>query len=53
MKTLVRKDYERAGDMGVRGFPTLVLQQGEELTLIANGYTSHEDIAQRIEQLIR
>lgn len=53
MKELVRKDFERAGEMGVQGFPTLVLQQGDQLTLIANGYASYEDMAQRIEKLIR
>ena len=52
MKQLVRKDFERAGEMGVRGFPTLLLKHGDKLDLISNGYLSSEDIIQRIDKVL-
>ena len=48
MKNLVRKDFERSRQMGVQGFPSLILQQGNQLKLIANGYASSEKMIQRI-----
>ena len=44
MKTLVREDFVRAGEMGVRGFPSMLLKQGDQYTLIANGYAKSEKI---------
>lgn len=52
MKELVRRDFERAGEMGVRGFPTLIIKQGDKLDLICNGYLSSKDIIQRIDKVV-
>jgi len=52
MKALVRKDFERSRQMGVNGFPTLALQIGDELFLIANGYSTAKKMIERIEKRI-
>ncbi len=53
MKNLVRKDFERSAEWGVQGFPTLILQQGDNLTLITNGYTDSETMIKRIEAALK
>ncbi|MEL6863232.1 MAG: DsbA family protein [Bacteroidota bacterium] len=50
MKVAVRRDFERAAEMGIRGFPSMVLQKGEKLFLIANGYRTAEQIIEAVEQ---
>ncbi len=39
-------------EWGISGYPTLVLRQGQQLYLIANGYAEYELMVERIEQTI-
>ena len=48
-KKLVQKDFERAGALGVRGFPSLLLELNGKLIVLSRGYTTAEEI----EELIR
>lgn len=51
-KALVRKDFERAAELGVQGFPSLLLQSGDKVTIISNGYTSAENVNEAIDAAI-
>jgi len=46
------KNFVKSTEMGVQGFPTLVLQKGEKLHLITNGYQKAEALMPIIEELI-
>ena len=52
MKAAVRADFDFAGSIGVRGFPSMVLKKGEEYILISNGYTSSEKIIKSVERVL-
>jgi len=52
MKAAVRADFDFAGSIGVRGFPSIVLKKGEEYILISNGYTSSEKIIKSVERVL-
>jgi putative protein-disulfide isomerase len=52
MKTAVRADFDFAGSIGVRGFPSMVLKKGEEYILISNGYTSSDKIIKSVERVL-
>ncbi len=52
-KENIRRDFEKAGEMGIRGFPSLVLEQNGKLHLIANGYLKAEEVVKRIRKMIR
>jgi putative protein-disulfide isomerase len=52
MKTLVKEDFERSRQMGVQGFPSLVLQKGDQLILIANGYSTSEKMIEKIKKVL-
>ena len=52
MKAAVKADFEFAGSMGVRGFPSMVLKIGEEYVLISNGYTSAAQIVKSVERVL-
>jgi putative protein-disulfide isomerase len=47
-KEQVQSDFAASAELGVRSFPTLLLKQGDELTVVANGYLSAEKMIQRI-----
>ncbi len=49
MKLAVKDDFLKAGEMGVRGFPSLVLQKDGQYILIANGFAKSEDLLKRLE----
>ena len=44
IKEAVKKEFTYSSEIGVRGFPTVVLQKGEKFYLISNGYTTSENI---------
>ncbi|MFK7934508.1 MAG: DsbA family protein [Saprospiraceae bacterium] len=48
MKQKTRADFTASAEMGVRGFPTVVLQKDGQLYLIANGYTEAENIVKAV-----
>ena len=52
MKAAVKADFEFAGSIGVRGFPSMVLKQGEDYVLISNGYTSAAEIVKSVERVL-
>jgi putative protein-disulfide isomerase len=43
-------DFQRSRQWGVRGFPTVLLQQGSQLQLLASGYTTFEVLWGQVEQ---
>ena len=48
-KKLVQKDFERAGNLGVRGFPSVLLETNGKVIVLSRGYTT----AEKLEELIR
>ncbi len=52
MKQKVREDFVYSNESGVRGFPTLVLKDGDNLYLIANGYTEAEAIIKKCNDIL-
>jgi len=48
MKQAIKKDFETAAAMGVRGFPTVILQNGDQYLVISNGYTSAKNIEDKV-----
>lgn len=49
---LVRQDFQYAQQLGVRGFPAVVLQQEDKYTAISMGYSTFETMKERVEQLL-
>lgn len=52
LKKAVQEDFARSAEMGVRGFPTVILKKGEDYYLLSNGYTKAEVINAKINQVI-
>jgi len=52
MKNATKADFQLAADMGVRGFPTLLLQRGEDIQVIANGFAEAETMIARVQSLL-
>ncbi|MDF1865220.1 MAG: DsbA family protein [Saprospiraceae bacterium] len=50
MREAVRRDFEYSSEVGVRGFPTVVLQKGDQYYLIANGYMKSGVVIERIKK---
>ena len=53
MKNAVREDFSRSAEMGVRGFPTVVLKNEDGLFLLSNGYAKSEDIIGKMNQMMK
>lgn len=51
-KKLVQEDFKRAGDLGVRGFPSVLLESDGKITVLSRGYTTAQNIATLIEAAI-
>ncbi|MFT7031710.1 MAG: putative protein-disulfide isomerase [Cyclobacteriaceae bacterium] len=51
-KQLVRQDFQYAQQLGVRGFPAVVLQLDDKYTAISMGYSTFEKMKESVEQLI-
>ncbi len=49
---LTASDFFRSQSMGVSGFPTTVLRQGENLTLLSSGFRPFEDLKPRLDNWI-
>lgn len=47
-KELVKKDFKRAGALGVRGFPSVLLETNVERIVISRGYSTAEEIERLI-----
>lgn len=51
-KKKIREDFEYAANIGVRGFPTLVLQNGKDYYLLTNGYAKASVVLAKINQVL-
>jgi putative protein-disulfide isomerase len=51
MKAATQADFQLASQMGVRGFPSLLLNVDGKLYPIANGYMSFEGLKKNIEKV--
>jgi putative protein-disulfide isomerase len=49
-KEKTKKDFSSAGQMGVRGFPTILLKENGALKVIANGFAPYKTLKSRILQ---
>lgn len=45
-------DFQLAANIGIRGFPSLVLKRGTEFTQLSNGYNEAENIQQIIDKVL-
>jgi len=52
-KALVKKDFERASALGVRGFPSMLLESNGELIVLSRGYTTAEQIEELIQTALK
>ena len=48
---LARQDFQRSQDFGVNGFPTVVIQKGEEYYLFARGFVDLETLEKRFDSM--
>jgi len=53
LKNEIKQDFLRAEQLGVSGFPTMVLVQNGEATVIANGYTSADNILAKVAKALK
>jgi protein-disulfide isomerase-like protein with CxxC motif len=49
---LTASDFFRSQSMGVSGFPTTVLKEGENLSLLSSGFMPFEDLKPRLDKWI-
>lgn len=49
----VNQDFRFAGELGVRGFPSVLLKKGEEWILISNGYSGSESVIKTIDRAMK
>ena len=49
-KTLAKQDFTRAADLGVRGFPTVLLQVNGQVKVLSRGYTSAQSLSDNIKR---
>ena len=47
---LTAADFHRAADMGVRGFPTVILRNGENLQMLSAGFRPFDQLKPAIDQ---
>lgn len=51
-KIAVKKDFERAGALGVRSFPTLLVEVNGELSVVAQGYAKADKVNAVISKIV-
>jgi putative protein-disulfide isomerase len=51
-KTKIKEDFERAGQLGVRSFPTILLEKDNQRYVISQGYSKKEDMVKRIHKVL-
>ncbi|SMD32409.1 putative protein-disulfide isomerase [Reichenbachiella faecimaris] len=51
-KQLVYQDFAKAQQMGVRGFPAVVLKKGEEYLAVSMGYSDYDKMKSTIESIL-
>lgn len=52
MKLLVKNDFQRSAELGVRSFPTILLLADGKLSVVVNGYAKSSDMIKRINSLL-
>lgn len=53
MKQAIKADFQLSANMGVRGFPTVLVRYNDQLQMISNGYASSESIVKKAQQVIQ
>ncbi|HXZ48530.1 MAG TPA: DsbA family protein [Usitatibacter sp.] len=53
LREATRADFERARSLGVSGFPTLALERGDSLYLVASGFATADVLGQRLVEIER
>ena len=53
VEELLQKDFEVRRELGVRGFPSLILKTDDAYRWIVNGWASLEDVEMRLEALFK
>lgn len=51
MKYATKADFQLSSEMGVRGFPSVVIRHNGQLFMIANGFTTSEKLLKTIEKM--
>lgn len=51
-KNNVKKDFKKAGLLGVKSFPTVILKTGDMITPIAVGFSTKDDMEERINKVL-
>jgi putative protein-disulfide isomerase len=51
MRYATRADFQLSNEMGVRGFPSVVIRHDNQLFLVANGFRESEDLIKTIEKV--
>ncbi|MDF1548192.1 MAG: DsbA family protein [Bacteroidales bacterium] len=51
-KELVKKDFQKSSEYSIRGFPSVVIQIGDDNQLIARGYTSFDNMKVLIDRIL-
>jgi len=51
IKQATRDDFARSGELGVRGFPTIILQKDGKSHLIANGFSTSAEMIAKIQAI--
>ena len=52
IKTRTKADFHLSQQLGIKGFPSLILKKGSELTQLSNGYNEAENIQTIIEKVL-
>lgn len=52
MKHLTKTDFQLSAEMGIKGFPSMVLKKGKEFFLISNGYREAKDVQEIIDRIM-
>jgi putative protein-disulfide isomerase len=53
IKEEIKLDFKNSDDLGVRGFPTVLLIVGEKIHRISNGYMKSNQLLERIEKIMK
>lgn len=53
MKKATLADFQMSQDLGIRGFPSMVLKKGEEYILVSNGYQKAEGLVRNINRALK
>lgn len=52
-KKMIKQDFLRASQLGVRSFPTVLLSHNGEVDVVASGYTTSDKIITKVRSLLK